>query len=314
MVTYNSQHLGEMLMETTNQDQQWGENKIKFPMYAPPSEIESIVKLIRELIYVVRNFLKIEYPSSHTRMRLMIDDILQLVGYQIEQIEGVICLAETNLFHYPSAFVISRTVIEINVVLEWLLNPEEESERILRYIRYLNSQLSNYNEIYVGCISNSTIPSPDKNKLLEKKNKIDKDIHEMTQAAIDYGIPPEGISDLKKLPNFTNEMLKVISPNERQNSFKLAYYVFSKFTHGMRQSIYRYHDPNFSSYVPVSDWKYPLYICYEPIIVITQKILERFNDKPEQFDFNLRLIKLMSRIKVQLEKKMDKVFSLSGSD
>ena len=247
-------------MGTINQAQQWGENKIEFPMYAPPSEIKSIVKLIWELIYVVKNFLEIEYPSSHPRMKLMVDDILQLAGYQIEQMEGVICLAETNLFHYPSAYVISRTVIEINVVLEWLLHPEEERERILRYIRYLNSQLSGYNEIYVDCISNSTIPSPDKDKLHGVKNKIDKDIHEMTQAAIDYGIPPESISDLKSLPNFTNNMLKEISPNERQNSLRLAYYVFSKFTHGMRQSIYRYHDPNFSSYVPVPDWKYPLYI------------------------------------------------------
>ncbi len=301
-------------METINKDQQFDKNEIEFPMYTPPSEIKGIVILIRELICVARNFLEIEYPSSHPRMKLMVDDILALAGYQIEQIEGVICLAETNLFHYPSAFVISRTVIEINVVLEWLLNPEEESERILRYIRYLKSQLDSYNEIYVDCISNSTIPSPDKDKQLGIKNKIDKDIYEMTQTAIDYGIPSKSISDLKKLPKFTNEMLKVISPNERQNSFKLAYYVFSKFTHGMRQSIYRYHDPNFSSYVPVSDGKYPLYICYEPIIAITQKFLERFNDKPEQFDFNLRLITLMSRIKVQLEKKMDKVFSASDSD
>jgi len=301
-------------MGTINQAQQWGKNKIEFPMYAPPSEIESIVKLIRELIYVVRNFLEIGYPSSHPRMKLMVDDIVQLVGYQIEQIEGIICLAETNLYHYPSAFVICRTVIEINVVLEWLLNPEEESERILRYIRYLKSQLDNYSPTYVNCISNSTIPTPDKDKLLEIKDKVDKDIHEMTLAAIDYGISPENISDLKKFPHFTTDVLKEISPNERQNSLRLAYYVFSKFTHSMRHSIYRYHDPNFSSYVPVPDWKYPLCICYESIIVITQKFLERFNDKPEQLDINLRLIRLMSRIKVQLEKKMDKVFSLSGSD
>ena len=33
-------------MGTINQAQQWGENKIEFPMYAPPSEIKSIVKLI----------------------------------------------------------------------------------------------------------------------------------------------------------------------------------------------------------------------------------------------------------------------------
>jgi len=301
-------------MGIINEAHQFDKNAIEIDMDAPHSEIKSIVNLIRELVKLVKISIEVKYPWNEQKMKLMLDNIVQLFSYQTEQIEGVICLAETNLYYYPSAFVISRTVIETNILLEWLLDPEEESERILRYIRYLKSQLDNYSPTYVNCISNSTIPTPDKDKLLEIKDKVDKDIHEMTLAAIDYGISPENISDLKKLPPFTTDVLKEISPNERQNSLRLAYYVFSKFTHSMRHSIYRYHDPNFSSYVPVPDWKYPLCICYESIIVITQKFLERFNDKPEQLDINLRLIRLMSRIKVQLEKKMDKVFSLSGSD
>jgi hypothetical protein len=46
--------------------------------------------------------------------------MVSLVGYQIEQIEGVLCIAENNLYLYPSTFMISRTVLEINILIEWM--------------------------------------------------------------------------------------------------------------------------------------------------------------------------------------------------
>lgn len=274
----------------------------QFSIYPPPSEIKIIVNLIRKLIDLVYNSIEPKYPWNEPRMKSMLDEIVHLVAYQIEQIEGVLCLAETNLYHYPSAFVISRTVLEINVVLEWLLNPEEESERVLRYISYLKGQLCKMN-VYEEYISTSSLPQEIKNELLGNKDKVNKDIDEMTQAAKNHGISSEKISKVNGLPNI-NDMLKEISPEERKPRLKIAYYILSKFSHGMRQSVYRYFDQNIDieNYEPVSDWQYPLYICYESIIASTQKLLRRFEDNPEKFNINLKPIEEM------FNNEMNKVF------
>lgn len=311
-------------MGTINEVQQLYKNEIEISMYAPSPEIKTIVYLIRELINLVTISIEPKNPWNEARMNVMLGEIVQLVGYQIEQIEGIICLADTNLYHYTSAYVISRTVLEINVVIEWLLNPEDNSEIVLRYIRYLKAQLINIDTYNNYIKSNSILPKPVKDELSRDIDKIIKDIREMTQAAINSGISSakisdvlrkttqaaidpsissdEVLSDIQRFPSF-KDMLEEISPEERQNRLKITYYAFSKFTHSMRHSINRYHKPNFPSYEPVPDWEYPLNICYESIIASTRKLLKRFQtDDLEQFDINLKTI-----LK-ELEKKMNKAF------
>lgn len=93
-------------------------------MYPQSLEIKTIVDLIRKLLLVISLHHDIKYPYESRRMNMMLFEIVSLVSYQIEQIEGVLCIAEKNLYLYPSAFVISRTVLEINILIEWMLNPE----------------------------------------------------------------------------------------------------------------------------------------------------------------------------------------------
>jgi hypothetical protein len=290
-------------MGLINETHQFDKNAIEIDMDAPHSEIKSIVNLIRELVKLVRISIKVKHPWNEQKMKLMLDNIVQLFGYQTEQIEGIICLAETNLYYYPSAFVICRTVIEINILLEWLLDPEEESKRILRYIHYLKVQLAHI-KIYNDFRLESTLPMPD------KENEINNHIREMTQVAEQYGVSPESVNDLKprNFPSIMENMVKDISPDERQNRLKLAYYSYSKFTHAMLPSINRYNNPNFLSYVPVLEWHCPLFICYESIIAITQKLSKRFTVKSEEFDINLE------PILVELVEKMNKTFSPSSKD
>lgn len=287
-------------MGIINEAHQFDKNAIEIDMDDLHSEIKSIVKLIRELINLVRDSIKVEFPWNEQQMNSMLDNIVQLFGYQIEQIEGVICLADTNLYYYPSAFVISRTVIEINILLEWLLHPEEEGERILRYILYLKAQLDHI-ETYEECISKSTLSIPPR----EKRDKINNRLEEMTQVSKQYGVSPESIDNLmkKKLPSIMKNMVNEISPDKRQNSLKLAYYSYSKFTHGMLPSINKYNNL-------VLQWHYPLLICYESIIAIIHKLSKRFKllVKSEEFDINLE------PILVELVEKMNKTFSPSSKD
>ncbi len=263
-------------------------------------EIKKIVDLIRKLLQLVRNSHHIKYPWDNRRMNMMIFEMVSLVGYQIEQIEGVLCIAENNLYLYPSAFVISRTVLEINILIEWMLNPEEEFKRIIRYIRYLKTQLYKINH-YEEWMLASDITELDKNEITANKQHIERDIDEMTLAAKDYKISLDLLSNIKNIPDL-QDMIKENHQDEKQAEIKMVYYVLSKFSHGMRQSIYRYHDPNFENHDPISDWNYPLYICYSSIIASSQILIHRFSNGLDKFNSEI------APILFEISNVMSKVF------
>jgi hypothetical protein len=178
-------------------------------------------------------------------------------------------------------FVISRTVLETNILIEYLLQPEDESERIIRYIQYLNSQFCNRKKFDEN-ILNSELPQPQKEELIKNKDDITNDINSMKESAISYGISSKIISKVGNLPSMAI-MMDELSPLQKQTNFKITYYTLSKFSHGMRQSIYRYFQPDFEDEDPVSNWYYPLYNC-QYILLSAEKLISRFaDDRLEQF-------------------------------
>lgn len=255
---------------------------IEESLYAPSLGIKTIVDLIRKLLQLVSNSHHIKYSYDNQRMNMMLFEIVSLVSYQIEQIEGVLCIAETNLYLYPSAFVISRTILEISILIEWMLNPEEEGERIIYYIRYLKTQLHKIN-YYEEWILDSDIPELDKDEIIANKQNIERDIDKMISAAKDYQVPLASLSNIKDMPSLS-VMIKENYQDKKQSEIKTNYYVLSKFAHGMRQSIYRYHDPNFENHDPMSDWNCPLYICYSSIIASSQILIHRFSNGLDSFN------------------------------
>jgi hypothetical protein len=272
---------------------------IEESLYPQSLGIKTIVDLIRKLLLVISSN-HIKYPYESPRMNMMLFEIVSLVSYQIEQIEGILCIAEKNLYLYPSSFVISRTVLEINILIEWMLNPEEESKRIVRYIRYLKTQLYKINH-YEEWILESDIPEPDKSEITANKQNIERDIDEMISAAKNHQIPLDLLSNIKNMPDLS-DMIKENYQDGKQSEIKTYYYVLSKFAHGMRQSIYRYYDPNFENYDPVSDWNYPLYICYSSIIASSQILIHRFSNGLDRF--NSEIAPILSEI----SNVMSKVF------
>ena len=216
------------------------ENK-EYPLYSPPLEIQKIVKLLRKSINLISD-LKLTNPWNDPRMNQMLHEFIWLFCYQIEQFEGILCMAESNLYLYPSALVISRTVLEINILIEWLLQPEEETERVIRYIRYLNSQLANIDNHTNNIELNAYFPISEKEEIRNNKDAILKDIVEMKAAAIKYGISEEdipqcGIPPITRLHDGMIDQVINLINLDRQINLKIAYYTLSKFSHGMRQSI-----------------------------------------------------------------------------
>ena len=181
-----------------------------------------------------------------------------------------------------------------------MLNPEEEFKRIIRYIRYLKTQLYKINH-YEEWMLASDITKLDKNEITANKQHIERDIDEMTLAAKDYKISLDLLSNIKNIPDL-QDMIKENHQDEKQAEIKMAYYVLSKFSHGMRQSIYRYHDPNFESHDPISDWNYPLYISYSSIIASSQILIHRFSNGLDKFNSEIAPILL------EISNVMSKVF------
>ena len=271
---------------------------VEFSLYPPSPEIKAIVHLLRKLLNCI-DYLPYIYPWDDQRMNVMLTDLVFLVRYQKEQIEGVLCIAESNLYLYPSAFVISRTVLETNILIDYLLEPEDESESIIRYIQYLNSQLD-YRKKFDETMSNSDFPQSIKDKSIRNKDSIDNDINNMKESAIHHGISPEKISS-KSLPTIS-KMMDGISPPKRQTNSKIAYYELSKFSHAMRQSIYRYFQTDFEGENPISHWYYPLYNC-QHILSSVERLISRFaDDKLDQF------LKDLPPILSELDATMNAVF------
>jgi hypothetical protein len=280
-----------------------------YPLYPPPLEIKKIVKLIRESINLISDSLELTNPWSDQRMKQMLVEFVYLVTYQIEQIEGILCIAESNLYLYPSAFVICRTVLETNILIEWLLQPEEESERIIRYIRYLNSQLD-YIDNHTNDIFNSDFPISQRKETHNNKDAIIKDIDDMKAAAINYGIreediPPVGLKT-SKIPVMTGDNGMISQISDRQIDLRIAYYTLSKFSHGMRQSIYRYLDPNFEQKDPLHNWHYPLAI-FTYIVPSIDRLIERFADNRKN-QLTSNLISNLAPILSEFNMLMEEVF------
>ena len=247
-------------MGIINEAHQFDKNTSEIDMDAPHSGIKTIVDLIRELLDLVIDSLDLDsvINQKHSwkiRMHVMLSEIYTLVAYQIEQIEAVICLAETNLVHYPSAYVISRVVIETNLIIEWLLRHEKYSDIVLRYISYLDAQFiqESIRNSYIEW--SPTLSQSDKTDLIkqEREDMID-DIRAMAQAAIDSGILSEKISAIPeadinsgissngqektpfsgltdKFPSYRDLriMIKEISPEQREKELAINYYSCSKF-------------------------------------------------------------------------------------
>lgn len=328
-------------MGIINEAHQFDKNTSEIDMDAPHSGIETIVDLIRELLDLVKDSLDMasvidQKHSWGKRMKVMLSEIYTLVAYQIEQIEAVICLAETNLVHYPSAYVISRVVIETNLIIEWLLRDKEYSEIVLRYIRYLDAQFLK-ERILIDYIEWSPILSEsDKIDLKQERMDIIDDIRAMAQAAIDSGILSDKISAIAEadfnsgissdrqakspfsrqlidefpIPTKLIEEIKEIATEQREKELAINYYNLSKFVHSMRHAIRRCHTPwgLESINYPELKWNYPLDICIESIIASTQKLLQRFqSDDLEQFNINSKTIS------EKLQKEMNKLESMRAA-
>jgi hypothetical protein len=260
---------------------------VDYSSYPPPIEIKTIVYLIRKLIGILQNLVKqVRSPWNDRRMKMMLFEVVSLFDYQIEQVEGVLCIGGSNLYLFPSAFVISRTVMEINILIEYLLSPQEETERIVRYIQYLESQLC-YIDKHKKNVLNSNLHESHKLEIGSNKDNIQDDIADMKSSAIKHGVSSELILNVGKLKSIA-DMLDDVSPSERQTELRIVYYELSKFSHGMRQSIYRYHDPNFEDDDPLPHWTYPFDICYKSIIYSAAKIIHTFGDITEQFDNDVK--------------------------
>jgi hypothetical protein len=207
-------------------------HSVEFSLYPPSTEVKTIVHLLRKSLNLLNDLLNDLHrinPWDDRRMNTMLSEIVYLVRYQREQIEGVLCIASSDLYLYPSAFVISRTVLETNILIEYLLQSEDESERIIRYIKYLNSQFRGRGTFDEN-IFNSELPQLRKDKLVKNKDDIMNDINSMKESAISHGISSEIISRVGKLPD-TASMMDDISPPQKQIKFRIAYYKLSKYSH-----------------------------------------------------------------------------------
>ena len=137
----------------------------------------------------------------------------------------------------------------------------------------------------------------------------------MKAAAINHGIREENIPSLtSKIPSITGDkgILNQIMPLNKRIDLKIAYYNLSKFSHGMRQSIYRYLDPKFEQEDPVNNWHYPLAVFTHTFSSINQLIKRFGNDTKDNLISSLSSD--LTPILLEFKMLMAEVFEIDEAD
>lgn len=176
--------------------------------------------------------------------------------------EGILCLANQDIYLLTPALVIARSVIETFGNLLWLIQPENGEEREARLLASLTQErqatVTYMNELQgkedISWIENDLV-------LLDKYYD---DISKKTK--IDY-------SNIIK-PSKFNQLLKEIN----KKNLYFQYRKLSQSTHSTHAATWMCKRD-----IGVKDWHTPLFICYYTLSRSGRKFLERFGGDPNKF-------------------------------
>jgi hypothetical protein len=108
----------------------------------PTEKIIEITKSFQEIISRFEDIIDSDLQSAKFKSYDSDVAIANYIKLLIKIIEGVLCLANTNLLLLPPALVISRSIFELFVKLSWLMKPDSYTERENRLIAILDKDIA----------------------------------------------------------------------------------------------------------------------------------------------------------------------------
>jgi hypothetical protein len=230
----------------------------------PTKKITEITKSFQETISRFEDIIDSDLQSTKFKSYDSDVAIVEYIKLLIKNIEGVLCLANTNLLLLPPALIISRSIFELSVKLLWLMKPDSYIQRENRLITILTKDIAEKNtyidELRKLKVNQSDIDTIEADKQLienirdEIKNRLSNEYKEVK---------------LKKFSDLLTELeLKKLYP---------LYKLLCSSVHGQYSSIctLSYHEDKY--------WHTPLRLCWANFADCISRFSQIFNYESNRF-------------------------------
>ena len=230
----------------------------------PTEKITEITKSFQEIISQFEDI--IDADSQSTKFKSYDSDVA-IVGYiklLIKNIEGVLCLANTNSLLLPTALIISRSIFELSVKLLWLMKPDSYTERENRLITILDKDITEKNA-YINELIKLEVNQSDIDTI-----KNDKQVAENIRDQVKNRLSNKYIQ--VKRASF----LDLLTELELKKLYPL-YKLLCSSVHAQHSSI------STLSYFEDKDWHTPLQLCWANFADCISRFSQIFNYESNSF-------------------------------
>jgi hypothetical protein len=231
----------------------------------PTEKITEITKSFQEIISRFEDI--IDSNSQSTKFKSYDSDvaIADYIKLLIKNIEGVLCLANTNPLLLPPALIISRSIFELSVKLLWLMEPNNYIERENRLIAMLDKDIEE-RKTYIREIINLK-----DNQSNIDSVKSDKQVIENIRDEIKNRLSNE-YKKVKLKENF-NHLLKELGLEKHYPLYKV-----------LCSSVHAQHSSTWTlSYFEDKYWSTPLQVCWATFAVCIPRFSQIFNYESNSF-------------------------------
>jgi len=210
----------------------------------PTEEIIEITKSFQEIISQFADV--IDSHSQFAKSKAYKSDvaIADYIRLLMRNVEGVLCLANTNILLLPPALVISRSIFELWINLIWLMEPDDSIERENRLLSILKKDKDERGK-YIRNLSVLDVNQSDIDILENDKQEIQKYYDEIKNRLSSRYIQVEYESKFEHL-----------CKNLKLEKHYPLYRILSNSVHARHSSTWTLmHDE-------AKDWNTPLSVCW----------------------------------------------------
>lgn len=231
----------------------------------PTEKITEITKSFQEIISRFEHIIDSDLQSTKFKSYDSDVAIADYIKLLIKNIEGVLCLANTNLLFLPTALIISRSIFELSVKFLWLMEPDNFIERENRLISILDKDIEE-RKTYIRAISNLKVNQSDIDTI-----KSDKQVIENIRDEIKNRLSNE-YKEVKIKGKF-NHLLKELGLEKHYPLYKV-----------LCNSVHAQHSSTWTlSYFEDKYWSTPLQVCWANFADCLFKFCQIFDYESDRF-------------------------------
>lgn len=232
----------------------------KYIKFHPTKEIQDITNPLEETIHKFANIINSflinprKYESDVT--------IAHYMKLLMNNIEGVVCIANVDLSLLPSALITTRPIFELSIHITWLMLPDEYIDRENRLLAILHNEIAG-RELCIRELISLNINESCINQRRDDVKEVQNYYNEIRRRLSDRYLKIEKNDKFQQL----------LRELEREKRYPL-YRELSIGVHGKHSATWMY---KCDTGIRSRDWYVPLLICWNTFCECAFRFLEIFN-------------------------------------